>query len=251
MSEFHTAFATALRGGAAGGLKPWLAAGADGLAVYRNNAVSAAVEALSSTYPAVSRLVGEAFFRAMARGYWRVHPPRARSLLFYGEAFADFIASFEAASGLPYLPDVARIDRAWIEGHHAPESRALTATNLTALGEAGLGALRPGLRPCVRLLNSDFPAYAIWRTNREDETVTPIRLDHGAQTALVMRRGGEVTHRETTAAEHAYLTAVRNGASLQAAADAAAPMTDGDIVTLFIDLLGEGVFNGEHSHETQ
>ena len=40
----------------------------------------------------------------------------------YGSDFAGFLAAEEATHGLPYLADVARIERAWVEAYHAPDA---------------------------------------------------------------------------------------------------------------------------------
>lgn len=43
--------------------------------VYRNNVTVSLVDALASIFPTVQNLVGEDFFRAMARLYVAAHPP--------------------------------------------------------------------------------------------------------------------------------------------------------------------------------
>src|SRR5215468_10266336 len=67
-------------------------------AVYRNNVVVGLTETLKDAFPAVHRIVGEDFFRAMARAYVVVEPPKSPILLDYGAGFADFIRQFEPAA---------------------------------------------------------------------------------------------------------------------------------------------------------
>src|SRR6266540_1152692 len=52
--------------------------------VYRNNVLVSLTEALRETYPAVCRIVGDEFFRAMARMYVLASPPASPVLLDYG-----------------------------------------------------------------------------------------------------------------------------------------------------------------------
>ena len=66
----------------------------------------------------------------MARAYALAEPPRSPVLMDYGAGFADFIAGFAPAASLPYLPDVARIERAWREAYHAADAEPLTAGGL-------------------------------------------------------------------------------------------------------------------------
>src|SRR5262249_40571469 len=63
-------------------------------AVYRNNVVVGLIEALKDAFPALHRIVGDEFFRAMARAYVMVEPPRSPILLDYGAGFSDFIRQF-------------------------------------------------------------------------------------------------------------------------------------------------------------
>ena len=66
--------------------------------VYRNNVYSSLIDVLQARFPVVSRLVGEEFFRAMARVYVEQEPPRSAVLLRYGASFPDFVASFAPAA---------------------------------------------------------------------------------------------------------------------------------------------------------
>ena len=91
--------------------------------VYRNNVRVALVEALAAAYPAVLSLVGTAFFERMALVYASDRPATERTLNLYGGAFADFIAGFAPARELPYLADVARLERAVLEARHESRTR--------------------------------------------------------------------------------------------------------------------------------
>ena len=79
--------------------------------VYRNNVTVSLIEALAAIYPAVQRITGNDFFRAMARFHIRETPPTSVLLLEYGRDFPAFIARYEYAQDMPWLADVARIER--------------------------------------------------------------------------------------------------------------------------------------------
>ncbi|WP_141701617.1 DNA-binding domain-containing protein, partial [Methyloceanibacter marginalis] len=72
-------------------------------AVYRNNVYASLIDVLGSRFPVSARLVGEEFFRAMARIYVAQTPPASPVLLHYGAEFADFVGTFPPASAVPYL----------------------------------------------------------------------------------------------------------------------------------------------------
>ena len=102
-------------------------------AVYRNNVMVGLLDALQARFPVTARLVGEEFFRAMARVYAAARQPRTPLLMHYGDDFPDFIAGFEPAASVPYLADVARVECAWSQAYHAPEASALTVDALAGL----------------------------------------------------------------------------------------------------------------------
>ncbi|MEE2565522.1 DNA-binding domain-containing protein [Hyphobacterium marinum] len=214
---------------------------APGFAVYRNTVVRSAVDALGDAYPAVKRLLGDQRFSAVARAFWEAHPPRERTLSLYGEGFAAMLDHHDASSPYPWLPDVARIDRAWLESHHAADAPLLTLRNVQGVEPAALASLRVRLHPAVRVIASDFPAWSIWRTNREDETVRRVRLGEGGEIALIHRPAGEIRHRRLEQAEAGFLKALAAGETLEAAA---AILTDPgqDPIQIFIRLLKEGLF---------
>src|SRR5215475_14376749 len=86
---------------------PSVVAGPEGKAsakrygVYRNNVTVSLIDALAEVYPAVQRLTGVEFFRAMARFHIRAMPPTSPLLFEYGRDFPAFIESYEYAQGLP------------------------------------------------------------------------------------------------------------------------------------------------------
>ncbi len=97
---------------------------------------------MAGAFPAVKRIVGDDFFTAMARVYVVAEPPSSPVLMDYGVTFADFIAGFEPAASLPYLPDIARIERAWREAYHAEEAPPLDLSDLARISEADIANVR-------------------------------------------------------------------------------------------------------------
>src|SRR3984885_7220439 len=88
--------------------------------VYRNNVTASLIEALAAIYPAVQRITGAEFFRAMARFHIRATPPTSPLLFEYGRGFPDFIETYEHAGAMPWLADTARVERAWLFPYSCP-----------------------------------------------------------------------------------------------------------------------------------
>lgn len=187
-------------------------------AVYRNNVVAGLVDALKAAFPAVCRIVGAEFFRAMARAYVVRDPPGSPILLHYGAGFAEFIDGFEPAATLPYLGSVARLERAWTEAYHAPEAPPLDPAALAAVPGEEAARLCLILHPSVRVVRSRFPALTIWRMNVEDGVPAAVDFESGGEDTLVARPGAQVEARSIPTGGAEFIAALANGHALGEAA---------------------------------
>ena len=212
-------------------------------AVYRNTVMKGCIDALQANYPAVARLVGEEWFRAAAAVHVRETLPADPTLLHYGSAFADFLARFQPAAELPYLPGVARLDRFWTEAHAAPSLSALDSAavaNLTPEVLAG-AVLHP--HPAARWAwFADGPIYTIWSRNRVDAPLNA-DFDWRPEGALLVRPRDVVKWIALDAAGCAFLDACAAGRTLGEAAQAALrAQGDADLAPLLATLLKAGAF---------
>jgi hypothetical protein len=217
-----------------------------GFAVYRNTVLKGCIDALQANYPAVARLVGDEFFRAAAAVYARANLPSQPMLMLYGEGFADFLAAFEPARELSYLPDVARLDRFWTEAHVAPDAPALEPGALAKLDAQALQrqVLRP--HPSARWAYfASAPAHAIWERNRTDGPTDESPIDWRGEGALVVRPREVVRWIRLDAAGCAFLDACAAGGTLgEASAAALAVNPHADLADLGASLFAAGAFAG-------
>ena len=177
------------------------------LQVYRNNTQLGFTEALRDGYPVVNKLVGNDFFNHLARSYIRRYPPTAGCLLSFGGQFADFIADFQPAEGLPYLTDVARLEWYWHEAFHEADASALDVAKLAIIAPDAYDKLGFALHPSTRFLASDFPILKIWQANQEGyEGNGRINLDEGGCRLLVYRPQLEVDIIPLIEADYLFLT---------------------------------------------
>jgi hypothetical protein len=186
-------------------------------AVYRNNVTVGLVRALEANFPAVRRLLGQAYFAGLARDFARAHPPRSPLLLQYGEEFADVLAAAEDLAAYPYLADVARLERLWLRAFHAADRPALTAAELASLPAEDLPDLRLAPHPAMGLLASPHAVHAIFTANRDGGPGIAAAPFH-AECVLVSRPGLNVETRVITPAQHRFISALAGGASLATAA---------------------------------
>jgi hypothetical protein len=188
--------------------------------VYRNNVTVSLIDALAAIYPAIQRITGVEFFRAMARFHIRATPPASALLFEYGRDFPAFIESYEYARAMPWLADTARIERAWLDAYHAADLPALTAEALASIDPTLLAGLRFKPHPATRIVRSAYPAVAIFAMNRTDGRVTPLRSSE-PEDALVTRPEQEVIVSRLPSGGAAFLLSLLEGATLGEAIAAA------------------------------
>jgi hypothetical protein len=212
------------------------------LAVYRNNVVSSLIDAVADTFPVAQELVGEEFFRAMAAVFVRQHPPRSRVLAHYGTEFADFVDGFEPARAVPYLADVARLERARVFAQHAADADTLTAEMLGQAMSSGadLGALQLVCHPSTSVVVSDYAIVSLWAAHQGDVDLSAV--DPALpQSALVVRPGLDVLVLLLAPGAARFVIALQDGAGLaDAAALASGEAADFDLPTVLALLMAHG-----------
>jgi hypothetical protein len=210
-------------------------------AVYRNNVFVGLTEALAKRFPVTRRLVGEEFFAGMARVFAGGNKPASPLLFLYGDDFPAFIDSFEPASAVPYLGDVARIEAIWTRAYHAEDAVPLGVASLATIDPAELPAARLVVHSAAALLASPHPAGTIWAAH-QTETVAPV-TDWQAETVLIARPALDVTVHVLPAQDAAFAQQLFAGAALGAAAElASAADSRFDFGSALLGLIGLGAF---------
>jgi hypothetical protein len=210
--------------------------------VYRNNVTVSLINALAAVFPATQRIAGPNFFRAMARSHIRAAPPTSPLLFEYGRDFADFIERYEYAEAMPWLADVARIERAWLDAYHAADAEPLSAETLASIPPDQLADAVFLPHPATRVVRSRFPAVTIFAANRKD---APTELIETAEPedALVTRPHLNVFVRHLPPGGAAFLAHLISSEPLGAAAAAAlAESTEFDLAANIAGMLEAGVF---------
>lgn len=213
-------------------------------AVYRNTVLKGCIDALQANYPAITRLVGEEWMRAAAAVYARRTLPVQPMLLEYGADFAGFLARFEPAGELPYLPGVARLDRYWTEAHAAASGQTLTAASVAALADGNFFRARLQRHAATRWAwFSDAPVYTIWSRNRNDDAIDG-DIEWRAEGALLTRPRDTVRWTALDRAGCAFLDGCAAGGTVADAAQAAlAAQPEAHLGRLISQLLEAGAFS--------
>ncbi|MEA3040399.1 MAG: hypothetical protein QOE79_2912 [Sphingomonadales bacterium] len=223
-----------------GGRPPRRLPPAEGAAAYRTRSLAALVDMLRAAYRVTARILGDSGFDAAARAFARRFPPADSEPAGYGRGFADFLAEQAPAADIPYLADVATLERLWTEANLAPDAPALELGDLGADDDAVWTARRLPLHPAARFVWLSTPAVTIWSHGGAAAAAAPAR---GAEGALFTRRRGRVALRPIGRPEHRLLFGLRLGERVGQAAGATASLyPEADVASLFAGLIGSGAF---------
>lgn len=212
-------------------------------AVHRNNTVVTLVDALAEGFPVTRALVGEDFFRTMARERVRIDPPRSPLIHEYGAGFADFIAAYAPAACVAYLADVARLEYLRVQAHHAADAQPLDVAAYHALlaTPERIAGTRLALHPSCAWLDSPHALHSIWFAHQQPDALgeanlAAIDLD-AAEAVLVIRPDAEVLVHPLPQRAVAWLHALRQGRALGAVVHAGADTADASDLERLLTLL--------------
>jgi len=193
------------------------------LDVHRGTIESGFARVLSLGYPTVEALVGVGFFEHMARDYHDTGPQSDATLACYGAGFATFVASFEHAAGLPYLSDIALLDHAVERCQGAKDDHELFAIDTS---------VSLGLPTSLILLALAFPAAEIRAAifDNDDDALATLDIAPRRRAAAVWRSGRSVMVKSIAPSAMRFLTALKSGATPDAALAAAAAEQPADIL---------------------
>lgn len=212
--------------------------------VYRNNVVTSLVDALAEKFPVTCALVGEDFFRAMARIYVTGHPPQSRILAEYGSGLAHFIDGFEHARDVPYLGDVACLEHARTTAYHAADARSLSPEDFASLDPSAIADQRLQVHPSAKLVSSRYAIVSLWAAHQDHDDAPDIAAvdPFVPEAALVIRPDMDVLVFSLPPGGADFVQALATGNNIgEAAATAAAASPDFDIQTSLALLMQSGL----------
>lgn len=147
--------------------------------VYRNTSARGVVEALRASYPTIDALLGGDMFTEIALDHRREVPPARPVMSDYGAAFPAWLARQPWTSELPYLADVAHLDRLWLESFLAADAEAAS--------EPLRGASRITLHPAARFAWLATPALTIWQAHRDSDDIEELEPEWREEGVLFTR----------------------------------------------------------------
>src|SRR5262249_58250596 len=213
------------------------------LAIYRHHVFITLTATLEAAFPVVCQLLDRRFFGYVAAPFIRHAPPADPCLDEYGSAFPGFLGAFEPCAGLPYLPDVARLEWAIHLAARAPDVAPLDRALLASVAPAEMARLRFIPRAGLAYLVSAWPVDSIWRAHQDESEPMP---DLGAGSAyLEIGPSGEgVFLRALEPAVLTFRSALFSGMTLgEAIEEAARKDPDLDFAGLIRGFLDDNLFS--------
>ena len=227
------------------------------LSVYRNGFIRASIGALESNFPSVKKLWGEEYFAQVASAYVNAAPPANATLLGYGFtdtadggngethlSFVDFLQqqASELIERYPYVPDVCRLDQAWLQVLNEASNEALTVDEVQHLVTQGqdLSELPMRLIDSAQIVQLEFDIFELWGRLRfgdlsEDQQV---ELQASKNTVIFWQRDLKVQAKPLSVTEAAFMQHIKQFSDFDAATQQALVSDETfDISTLFAELL--------------
>jgi len=213
-----------------------------GLAAYRRSVLGNLSVAVQTTYPVLQSIVGHDFLVAAAHAYAQQRPSQSGNLNDYGSDFDAFIADFEPAKTLPYLPDVAKLEWLVQKVCGAEKSTDQDLALLISTPPENWGSISFKMDPAHALLQSKWPVARIWEVNQTGYA-GDLGVDFSvAQTVLVHRRPVGVAVDMLSPGEMEFLLAISEGNTLDRAVDTASRFKSFDLEVSMQHFIANGLF---------
>jgi hypothetical protein len=188
--------------------------------VYRNNYHENLQDALAGAYPVIKQLVGDDFFRTMAREFIQHHPSCSGNLHHYGAELANFVATFSPARELAYLADVAQLEWACHVAYFAPDEESHVLSKLAEISTEQYANVIFQTHLASQIICSAYPIVKIWHAHQPRvEPNFQIDLEQGGDCVLVSRVADAVQVNEILASEANWLRQIQQGVCLGDATD--------------------------------
>lgn len=188
--------------------------------IYRRNYHGNLHDALSSAYPVIHQLVGDVFFRFLAREFIAQYSSRSANLHHFGSELAYFLTTFAPAQELAYLPDMAVLEWACHCAYFAEDAAMLDISKLAQIPPERYPDMIMRIHPSSQVIRSCYPIRAIWQAHQFDGASNfQIELENNTSIALVSRISNIVQVIKLEEDYAAWLQEIQNGRSLGVATD--------------------------------
>ena len=188
------------------------------LAIYQNNVRGALQNTLAQVYPVCCKILGDKYFKQLARVYIKNHPSTHYDLNRYGEFFSDFLKSeCQQQSELHnflYLSDLAKLEWFYHQIYYAADATIFDFTAFAQLTEQQQAQSLFQLLPCLKFISSDYPILSIWQVNQAEGNRQQT-LNSQPENICVFRENNQIQMLQIDAKTVELLTLIKQDSTLE------------------------------------
>ena len=226
------------------------------LSVYRNGFIRASTSALESNFPSLVKLWGEDYFSQIAGAYVSLAPPSSATLIGYGYdgssetdlSFIEYLQQnlIKVIDQYPYVPDICRLDQAWLESLNENGDSFLTLSVVQEMISRGedLAELPLTLVDSSRIVNLDYDIFELWGQLRfgelpEDQAEDQkIELKAHDNSVIFWQKNLQVQAKPLSSVDVVFIQSLKQSGDFDTATNQALATDESfDISTLFAELL--------------
>jgi hypothetical protein len=164
------------------------------LDVYADMYFYRLLEVLKEDYPATLAVLGDANFHNLITDYLVEHRPSEPSVRGAGKFLPDFLREHQLRAEVPFLADLAKLERAITDIFCAADTSLLEASAMNALQPEQWGAVKMRRIPASAVLRAQWRAAEVLRAVEEKRDWHRPRRERNR--ILVWRRNSRVSYRE-------------------------------------------------------
>ena len=186
--------------------------------IYANAYFCRLLECLKEEFPAILAVVGSDDFADLVRDYLVWRPPTEPSIFYAGRYLDEFLRNHRLTERWPFIPELARLERATLESFHAPDVPTFTDEAMRAIPAEQWPTIELRVHPGVEILRGEWRVTEILSAVEQgDKWVEPAQE---ANETIVWRRGTSVYYRILETAEIDALALLQRGTSFAAICEA-------------------------------
>lgn len=180
----------------------------DRLGIYANAYFYRLLDIFKEEFSCTYTVLGDVNFHNLITGYLIEYPPSEPSVLYAGRHLPHYLERVSgparaAAAHMPFLADLARLERACIEVFHGVDAEAIEQTSLCGLTPESWPVLRVRLHPAAQIFDIEWRIDALMAAIKEDRQWEP--PERASATILVWRKDSRIHYRPLEPGERAAL----------------------------------------------
>lgn len=204
-----------------------------GMAIYRNNLLATAQQALGISFPTVLTLIGEGLFNYASRELLILSPPKHGDWALWGEDFPSLLGNLAQLSDYPFVADIAQLDQLRQQSMRAKDS-VIDQASLQLLATHDIDEIYIELTSSQFDMSSNYPVIEFWLSHQQarlsgakqelnqrfiQQSLDKLVQGDFSQKVLIYRPYYNAEIRELSASEYAWLTLIKQGVSIGKALD--------------------------------